>query len=240
MSSQLSPSVGSTLKNRACRALSSHALTSKRSRSILAAAVAETSIYGLDRNPTLLRMTRERFPDATVIRGELTKPPYVGIPEHSVDLVTAHLVLQYLSIAELSACLGEAHRLLSPGGYLAIGLPHPMRINEQAEADYFARRMHVVCAPWGGMTESSGLTIGDYLNTAIGANFCFIRVEEPEIAEEGLQHEEAGNYSPGPTRLMMLMQTSPIPDSQTHVRDSTRRGRRTSARSSPGTSGRFP
>jgi SAM-dependent methyltransferase len=144
-----------------------------------------------------------------VIRGELTKPPYVGIPEHAVDLVTAHLVLQYLGIAELSACLREVHRLLRPGGYLAIGLPHPIRINEQAEADYFARRTHVVCAPWGGMTESSGLTIADYFNTIIGANFRLIRVEEPELAEDGIQHKEAGNYSPGPTRLMMLMQTNP-------------------------------
>jgi trans-aconitate methyltransferase len=171
--------------------------------------VAEASIYGLDRNPTLLGMTRQRFPDATVIRGELTNPPYAGIPEHAVDLVTAHLVLQYLGTAELSACLREVRRLLRPGGYLAVGLPHPMRINEQAEAGYFARQMHVVRAPWGGITASSGLTIADYFNTTIGANFCLIRVEEPEITEDGLQHGEAGHYSPGPTRLMMLMQTSP-------------------------------
>ena len=170
--------------------------------------VTEALIYGLDSNPTLLGMTRERFPGATVIPGELTKAPYADIPEHTIDLVTAHLVLQYLGTAELSACLREVHRLLRPGGYLAVGLPHPMRVNEQAEADYFARRRQVVGAPWGGMTASSGLTIADYVNATIDADFRLARVEEPEIAEDGLRHAEAGNYSPGPTRLMMLMRAS--------------------------------
>jgi trans-aconitate methyltransferase len=170
--------------------------------------VAEASIYGLDSNPTLLSMTRERFPGATVIRGQLSEPPYGGIPEHTVDLVTAHLVLQYLGTTELSACLREVHRLLRYGGYLVVGLPHPMRVNEQAETDYFTRRRQVVCAPWGGMTASAGLTIADYVNAIIEADFCLTRVEEPEIVEDGLQHEEARNYSPGPTRLMMLMRAS--------------------------------
>lgn len=169
--------------------------------------VAEASIYGLDSNPTLLGMTRDRFPDARVVRGELTKPPYVGIPEQTADLVTAHLVLQYLGTAELSGCLQEVRRLLRPRGYLAVGLPHPMRVNNQAEADYFTRRRRLVCAPWGGLTASAGLTIADYVNIAIDAGFRLARVEEPQIAEAGLEHEEAENYSPGPTRLMMLMQT---------------------------------
>jgi ubiquinone/menaquinone biosynthesis C-methylase UbiE len=168
--------------------------------------VAEASIYGLDSNPTLLNMTRERFPGARVLRGELTEAPYADIPAHTVDLVTAHLVLQYLGTDELSACLREVHRLLKLGGYLTIGLPHPIRVNEQADADYFARRRQIVGAPWGGVTASSGLTIADYFNATIDAGFRLCRVAEPEISDDGFQHEEAGNYSPGPTRLMMLMQ----------------------------------
>jgi trans-aconitate methyltransferase len=168
--------------------------------------IAEASIYGLDSNATLLDMTRERFPDATVVREELTKPPYVGIPNQTVDLVTAHLVLQYLGTAELLSCLQEVHRLVRPRGYLAVGLPHPMRVNRQAEADYFTRRRRLVSAPWGGLTASSGLTIADYINIAIEAGFRVARIEEPQIAKAGLQHEEAGTYLPGPTRLMMLMQ----------------------------------
>ena len=153
-------------------------------------------------------MTRERFPGATVVRAELTDPPYAGITEQTIDLVTAHLVLQYLETPELSACLREVHRLLRPRGYLAVGLPHPMRVNKQAEADYFTRQRQLVCAPWGGLTSSSGLTIADYVNTAIDAGFRLARVEEPEIAEDGVQHEDAGDYSPGPSRLMMLMQAT--------------------------------
>jgi trans-aconitate methyltransferase len=170
--------------------------------------VAEASIYGLDSNPTLLDMTRARFPGATVIRGELTEPPYAGIPKQTIDLVTAHLVLQYLGAADLSACLREVHRLLRPGGYLVVGLPHPMRVRSQTEADYFARRRHVVSAPWGGMTAPVGLTISDYVNATIDVGFHIARIEEPEISEDGLQHEDAANYTPGPTRLMMLLEAS--------------------------------
>jgi trans-aconitate methyltransferase len=173
---------------------------------LLRSGVSEGSIYGLDSNPTMLDMTRERFPDATVLHGELTEPPYAGIPGQTIDLVTAHLVLQYLGTAELLSCLQEVHRLLRPRGYLAVGLPHPMRVTEQAEANYFARRIRPVCAPWGGLTAFPGLTIADYVNAAIEAGFRLARVEEPQIAEAGLQHEEVENYSPGPTRLMMLMQ----------------------------------
>lgn len=167
--------------------------------------VAEASVFGVDSNPTLLNLARERFPSAVVIPGELSDPPYTGIPPHSVDIVTAHLVLQYLGISELSACLHEARRLLKSGGYLAVGLPHPMRANGQAEACYFARQRQVVPAPWGGFTASAGLTVADYVNVAIDAGFYLDRIAEPEIAEDGLRHEEAGHYSPGPTRLMLLM-----------------------------------
>lgn len=170
--------------------------------------VSEASVYGLDSNPTLLAMARERFPGATVVSGELTQPPYAGIPEHTVDLVTAHLVLQYLETAQLSDCLREVHRLLRPSGHLALGLPHPMRVNEQGEAGYFTRQRQVLCAPWGGRTASSGLTVADYVNAIINAGFRLARMEEPEISEDGLEHEEAEHYSPGPTRLMMLVQAN--------------------------------
>ena len=168
--------------------------------------IAETSVYGLDRNQTLLSMTRKRFPCVNLIRAELTEPPYIGVPEHSVDLVTAHLVLQYMGKIELSACLQEVRRLLKPRGHLAVGLPHPMRVSSQAEVDYFSRRTQIVRAPWGGMTTSSGMTISDYVNATIEAGFRVSRIEEPEVAEVGLQHEDAGSYLLGPSRLMMLLQ----------------------------------
>jgi trans-aconitate methyltransferase len=170
--------------------------------------VAEASVFGLDSSSTLLGLARERFPAATVIRGELTEPPYGDIPSHSVDIVTTHLVLQYLGTSELSACLGEVRRLLKTGGQLAVGLPHPMRVNEQAAACYFTRQRQLVSAPWGGVTAYAGLTIADYVNAAIDAGFCLARMDEPEIADDGLRHDEAGHYSPGPTRLMMLLRAA--------------------------------
>jgi trans-aconitate methyltransferase len=171
--------------------------------------VAEKFVYGLDSNPTLVDLARKRFPDANIIRTELTNTPYPGITR-SVDLATAHLVLQYLSADDLSTCFKEVRRLLKPGGWMAIGVPHPMRVIEQAESCYFSRKLQVVRAPWGGVTTSSGLTISDHVNVAIAAGFNIVRMDEPEIAEHGNLHREAASYSSGPTRLMMLMQATDL------------------------------
>lgn len=166
--------------------------------------VPQDSIYAIDNDPTLLRLAARRFPHAKVAYGELTEPPYPSVTQ-SVDLITAHLVFQYLALDGLQVALTEAHRMLKPGGNLVVGLPHPMRVVEQSESCYFSRQRRSVCAPWGGVTMSSGLTISDHINLAIDAGFRIMRVHEPEIAARGYLHGDAPSYSRGPTRLMMLM-----------------------------------
>jgi trans-aconitate methyltransferase len=169
--------------------------------------VTEESVYGLDNDPTLLNLARQRFPRATILSGELDNVPYEGVPI-GLDLITAHLVLQYLSIDSLSTCLAEAYRLLKPGGLLAVGIPHPIRAAQQSGTCYFARQHHRVRAPWGGMTTTSGLTISDYFNCAIDSSFSIVSVHEPEITDDGSGHDDVASYSPGPTRLMLLLRAT--------------------------------
>jgi len=169
--------------------------------------IPDDRIYGVDNDSTLIDIARKKFPGVNFVHHELTDTPYNGVPTR-VNIVTAHFVLQYLNLDGMQVCLAEVHRLLAPNGLLAIGLPHPIRVAQQAGTSYFARHQCHLPAPWGGIAFSSGLTVSDYVNLLIELGFGIMRLEEPELIIEG-EHEVGANaYSAGPTRLMLLAQAS--------------------------------
>lgn len=168
----------------------------------------ENDIFGIDSDQTLIQIAQQKYPQAGLVRQDITETPYDTMPK--IDLATAHFILQYLSVDDLLRCLAELHRLLRPRGYLAIGLPHPARVAQQAGVSYFARRSYRIPAPWGGLTTSSGLTMSDYINCIIGAGFTLRRIAEPDICKCCQRESGAHAYAVGPTRLMMLAQARPI------------------------------
>ena len=165
------------------------------------------AIFGIDNDSTLINVAREKFPDVNFVHHELTDSPYRGVPDR-INVATAHFVLQYLTREEIRICLAEVRRLLAPDGIVAIGLPHPVRVAQQAGASYFARDHHDLPAPWGGTAISSGLTVSDYVNLLIQLGFRIRRLEEPELSTEGQREVGANAYSVGPTRLMLLAQVA--------------------------------
>jgi trans-aconitate methyltransferase len=162
------------------------------------------AIFGIDGDQTLIEIAHRKYPQARLVRQDIRQTPYHAMPK--LDLATAHFILQYLSVDDLLRCLAELHRLLRPSGYLAVGLPHPARVAQQAGVSYFARTRHRVPAPWGGLTTSSGLTVSDYLNCLIEAGFALQRIAEPDICECCQGELGAHQYAVGPTRLMILAQ----------------------------------
>jgi trans-aconitate methyltransferase len=168
----------------------------------------EDAIFGIDGDQALIQIARQKYPQARLVRQDITHTPYDAIPK--VDLATAHFILQYLSVDDLLQCLAELHRLLIPRGYLAVGLPHPARVAQQAGVSYFSRTSHRIPAPWGGLTVSSGLTVSGYLNCVIDAGFALRRIAEPDICKccQGESGEQ--EYVVGPTRLMILAQAQPM------------------------------
>lgn len=72
----------------------------------------ELSVVGLDLDPTLLGVARERFP---AVRGDATRLPFAGA---SFDFVYARLVMRHLT--NPAAALAEARRVLRPGGRVVI------------------------------------------------------------------------------------------------------------------------
>ena len=175
--------------------------------------ISEDAIFGIDINPTLIDLAQQKYPRAKLECRDITETPYDALPK--IDLATAHFVLQSLDVADLLQCLDELHRLLRPGGYLAVGLPHPSRVARQAGASYFARASHRIPAPWGGLTMASSLTVSEYLNCFIQAGFVLRRIDEPEICTCCRDEADAHAYLGGPTRLMILARanaTSPLAD----------------------------
>lgn len=71
---------------------------------------------GIDIAPTLLAVARRRVPDGDLREGGLDVLPFA---DHAFDVVLTINALQFA--ADPAAALGEVHRVLRPGGRLAIG-----------------------------------------------------------------------------------------------------------------------
>jgi trans-aconitate methyltransferase len=168
----------------------------------------EDAIFGIDNDQALIQIAHRKYPHARLVRQDITRTPYDSMPK--IDLATAHFILQYLTVDGLLQCLAELQRLLRPRGYLAVGLPHPARVAQQAGVSYLSRRSRRIPAPWGGLTTSSGLTVSDYLNCVIEAGFALRRIAEPDICKCCQGESGAHAYTVGPTRLMILAQARPI------------------------------
>ena len=73
-------------------------------------------VSGIDIAPTLLAVARERVPDGDLREGGLDSLPFA---DQSFDVVLSINALQFA--ADPAAALAEVHRVLRPGGRLAIG-----------------------------------------------------------------------------------------------------------------------
>ena len=95
---------------------------------MLARAQPGADITGLDGDPEILRLAREKARAAAVgvnlIEGRATALPF---EDASFDRVTTSLVLHHLTAEDKARSLREMHRVLRPGGELHIadwGKPH--------------------------------------------------------------------------------------------------------------------
>jgi ubiquinone/menaquinone biosynthesis C-methylase UbiE len=78
-------------------------------------------VVGVDVSPTLVRLAREADPGGDYRVGEATALP---LSDYAADLVVAFMSLQ--DVEDLEGAIGEAARVLEPGGRLCFAIIHPV------------------------------------------------------------------------------------------------------------------
>ncbi len=95
-----------------------------------------------DASPRRRDALRQRFAGMPTI-AVLAPAEVAALPAASLDLVVANSLAQYLTAAELEACLRDWHRTLTPGGRLILADVIPPQLGAVADAAAllaFARR----------------------------------------------------------------------------------------------------
>jgi SAM-dependent methyltransferase len=133
-------------------------------------------------------------------------------PDAAFDFVTGFM--SFMDVPEQHRVLGEAHRVLKPGGFLQFSILHPCFTTPRWRwvrdetgrgvalecADYFERRQGVV-EEWtfshASPEQREGLepfrvprfwkTLADWMNLLVDAGFRLERMEEPSADDEALR-----------------------------------------------------
>jgi trans-aconitate methyltransferase len=78
--------------------------------------IPDNGIYGLDNDPALINIARNKFPNVNFIHHELTETPYHGIPNR-VNIATAHFGYSTSHLTKYALvwlrCDGSCHKMVS-------------------------------------------------------------------------------------------------------------------------------
>lgn len=80
-------------------------------------------VVGCDASPRMIELARRRVGDAVDLRVHALDQPFDWLQDESVDLVLCALAYHYVN--DRPGFLGEAFRVLRPGGSLVISTHHP-------------------------------------------------------------------------------------------------------------------
>ena len=107
--------------------------------------VKPENITGIEISPNLVEIARQEVPGATFICGDARDGiPY---PDNTFDLVTSHMVLEFLDDEGLKKVLSEVHRILKPHAFFCAITTHPNKMTKSDGVD--KRGWFDTSAPWG-------------------------------------------------------------------------------------------
>jgi SAM-dependent methyltransferase len=104
------------------------------------------AVVGVEGSPALAAAAREAAPEIEVLDGDAAAIP---LGDGAVDLVVCSMAL--LNFDDLDGAVGEAARVLEPGGRLCFSTVHPWN-SLKDEPDYFAEVTYAECRTRDGLT----------------------------------------------------------------------------------------
>ena len=123
------------------------------SAAILAGGPPGRAVVGLEADPEHLSLAHRRFPWITVLPGDAKSLP---VPDAIADAVTLLDVLEHVDRAE--AAIGEARRVVRPGGVLIASVPHRGLLERLDALNVYSalRRRWPQLPPLAAATECGG------------------------------------------------------------------------------------
>jgi SAM-dependent methyltransferase len=152
-------------------------------------------VVGVDTSPTLLRHAKEADAGGRYVLGDAMALPF---PDGSFDVAVSYNAL--MDVDDMAAAVGEAGRVVEPGGRFCVSVTHPVN-----DAGAFSGRAHdapfvIVDSYLGrrrfeGTFQRAGMTMTfrgwcypmeDYARALEGAGFVIERMREPQASEEAV------------------------------------------------------
>jgi SAM-dependent methyltransferase len=154
------------------------------------------TIVALDASPTMVAEARKAEPGIEVVLGDAADLPF---PDGYADLALAFMSLQDIEAA--AAAIGEAARVLEPGGRFCFAIVHPFSSAGQFEGDeadspFVVRGSYLDRFRWRDELDRDGLQvtfesahrpIGWYFAALESAGFLVERLRETDIPDKAVK-----------------------------------------------------
>lgn len=149
------------------------------------------SAFGIDGAEYLLLDVQDAFP----------------LPDASIDLILAIMLLNELPTSALQAALRESRRVLRPGGCLIAAVPHPAFVHALAKKGAltdFGRGLFAMPSTEGLRLPVSRRPVQAYMDIVSDSGFT-VETEDVYLDEKTL-HEKAGLKVPRDTPLGLILE----------------------------------
>jgi SAM-dependent methyltransferase len=153
------------------------------------------TVVGVDASPTMIEHARDADPSVETHVADAARLP---LPDGAADLVVAFMSLQ--DIDDAAGAIGEAARVLEPGGHLCLAIIHPlgsagMFTGYEPDAPFVIDGSYLEVRRYRDTVERDGFAVsfesehrplGWYADALTGAGFLIERIVEVPIPEEGV------------------------------------------------------
>lgn len=167
--------------------------------------VKPENIVGVEISSELVEIARQEVPKAIFICGDARK---LDLPEASFDLITSHMVLEFLDDVGLADVLKNVHRWLKPHGVFCAITTHPHKMT--ASNGVNQKGWFDTSAPWGDYIIQNWYRIKqDFVNVVAISGLTLKILEDlrvPSEAEKSNPERYAHYKALDPIRLILKAQ----------------------------------